>query len=469
MKKILFFTAIILAILIASAPITFADSNSNFVYVANPPRVQVSPDTIVPAAVPFCSSRSLGTILCYSPDFIRTAYNFPSNLDGDGQTILIVDAYGSPTIQNDLAVFDQTFGIAAPPSFTVICPQGCPTFNPNNAPLGEQAWTIETTLDVEYAHAMAPGANIVLVVASSPAGNAINNAEAAVIPQFPGSIMSQSFGIPESAITANNAQVMQAEQIYLDAQQAGITVFASAGDNGATNGGSSANALFPSSDPLVTSVGGTEGNPYFPPGTFTGCTSGSCTTGLVVIKGSATCVTGPRPGVPSSCTPTGYGGEQVWNEPEFNAATGGSPSLLFGTPSYQNGLGLTARTTPDISYNAAVNGGVLVYYTALGVPIWLVVGGTSAGSPQWAAILALANQYSAAHGHGPLGLINPALYKLAESGAYKKDFHDITVGNNQLAGTPVGFSALKGYDFATGWGTPNVANFVPDLVNAAFS
>jgi subtilase family serine protease len=404
-------------------------TGGDFDYIAKPPYVQLTPGKVVPGAIPFCDS-SVGPLICYTPIFIRTAYNFPSSLDGSGQTIVIVDAFGSPTIQGDLAQFDQTFGIPAPPSFQVICPQGCPTFNPNDVMHGEVGWSLETSLDVEYAHAMAPGANIVLVAASTSSGNAINAAEAAVIPQFPGSVLSQSFGIPEILVQGNNAQIAQAHQNYLAAQRAGITVLASAGDFGATNGFQTANALYPASDTLVTGVGGTQGNPY--PG------------GLVRLNGKN--------------APLGYGGEQVWNEPQFGSATGGAPSAFFPVPSFQGGLGLTTRTVPDVAYNAAINGGVLVLDNTLGG--FFIVGGTSAGSPQWAAIVALANQLKG----GPLGFINPAVYKIGCSGNYGRDFHDITVGNNQLVGTPVGFSATSGYDDATGLGTPNVANLVQDLV-----
>jgi subtilase family serine protease len=92
-----------------------------------------------------------------------------------------------------------------------------------------------------------------------------------------------------------------------------------------------------------------------------------------------------------------------------------------------------------------------------------VVGGTSAGSPQWAGIFALANELRASMGKGPLGFVNPAIYALAESAAYASDFHDITAGNNILSGSSTGFSATRRYDLASGWGTPNVANIVADL------
>jgi subtilase family serine protease len=162
--------------------------------------------------------------------------------------------------------------------------------------------------------------------------------------------------------------------------------------------------------------------------------------------------------LPPTCPPVGYGGEQVWNEPGFVAATGGAPSLLVGVPSYQSGLGLTARG-PDVSYNAAIDGGVLVVES----PYLYFVGGTSAGSPQWAGIAALANQARALASKGPIGDLNPVLYSIYHSASYASDFHDITVGNDQLVGSSVGYPAGPRYDLASGLGTPNVANLVADL------
>jgi subtilase family serine protease len=427
------------ALLVSS--LTTAASAQDFVYHKKPLFVKVPQAAAVPAALPFCGTLSNNVpLICYSPGFLRKAYNFPSNLNGSGQTIVIVDAFGSPTIKHDLAVFDAVFGLPAPPSFQIVCPEGCPPFNPNDTHHDVIGWSIETSLDVEYAHAMAPGANIVLVAATTSSGDSINNAERTAIAMFPGSVFSQSFGQPEYLIHGDNAQMLQAHKNFVTATQNQITLLASAGDFGGSNGANFANAGFPASDPLVTAVGGTEGLPY--------------PTGLN-ISGA-------------------YGGEQVWNENDpadgLVAATGGAPSLLFRVPAFQLGLGLTSRTIPDISYNAAINGGVLVFWSALGGNTvgFYIVGGTSAGSPQWAAIVALANQYSAAHGHGPLGSINPAIYHLAKSSAYSNDFHDITVGNNDLLGILPGFNAATGYDFATGWGTPNVSNLIPDLVNTVF-
>lgn len=460
-----FATSIITTLLIISpfaiVAASSSSSGSDFYYSPLAKWTQATPDGSDPQGIPLCGSGG-GTIVCYSPGFISTAYNFPSSLDGTGQTIVIVDAYGSPTISEDLVTFDSTFGIPAPPSFTILCPQGgCPktlTAGPHD-PIG---WGVETSLDVEWAHAMAPGADIVLVVAASSSGNDINVAETRAISLFPGSIISQSFGIPEAFIHNNNAQVMQAHKNYLAAVAAGDTVLASAGDFGSTNGFSFTNALFPSSDPLVTSVGGTMGFPYIPIGTLTSCPALTiCTSGLSTYLGPCT---NPRLNGPN-CTPIGYGGEQVWNEPSVSPgfATGGAPSILFtSVPTFQSGLGLSARTTPDISYNAAIDGGVLVKASFLSAAGFFVVGGTSAGSPQWASIFAIVNQQRALNSMSTIGFANGAIYSL--TAAQKAlAFHDITIGDDKLPSTAPGFTAVAGYDAASGWGTPNVANLVTYL------
>ena len=187
----------------------------------------------------------------------------------------------------------------------------------------------------------------------------------------------------------------------------------------------------------------------------------SCTSGLSAYHGP--CVLGRT--VAPNCVADGYGGEQVWNEPSFGVATGGAQSLLFGVPSYQAGLGLSSRG-PDVTYNAAIDGGVLTVYSGLGFPALFIVGGTSAGSPQWAGIAALANQARASLDKGPIGDLNPVLYNIYHSTRYSSDFHDITVGNDQLVGTPVGYAATTGYDVASGIGSPVVSQLVVDLAAA---
>jgi subtilase family serine protease len=460
------------------APRGHANPASDWNYIVSPHYVQVDglgSNGTSPNGLPLCKSASLGNLVCYSPAFVKKAYAYPSTatLDGSGQTIVIVDAFGSPTIASDLALFDSVFGIPAPPSFTIFCgnsatpldPSTCPTPSLNNTHHDPLGWAIETSLDVEYAHAMAPGAHIVLDVAATSSGNAINDAETAAIKAYPGAVFSQSFGIPEIFIHANNGQVLQAQANYASGVAAGDTFFASAGDTGADFGFGTEMSNFPASSPFNTNVTGTEGFPYDAPGTLSDCptsTPFSCTSGLSAFHGP--CVLGRT--VPPNCVPDGYGGEQVWNEPNFGAATGGAPSLLFGVPSYQAGLGLSARG-PDVAYNAAIDGGVLVVSSILGFPAVFIVGGTSAGSPQWAGIGALVNQARANLGKGPIGGgLNSALYAIYHSARYATDFHDITKGNDQLAGSSVGFNAGAGYDLASGIGSPIVDQLIVDLAAA---
>lgn len=469
MKKISLIATFVFSSMLVLSPLAFAATtdNSTFYYRPQVQWVQANPSGTSPQGIPECGLGTLTspTILCYSPKFIRAAYDYPSTavLNGSGQTIVIVDAYGSPTITADLATFDTYFSLPAPPSFTIVCGTGgCPPFNPRDFKHDVAGWGVETSLDVEWAHAMAPLADIVLEVASTSSGNSLNLAVSDAISHYPGSIISQSFGIPEALLKGNNGQILQAHANYVAALVAGDTVLASAGDFGGSNGFGFANAGFPASDPFVTAVGGTMGLPFNATGTLVDCPAlTTCTGGLVNFTGFCTHprLTGPN------CTPTVYNHEQVWNEPStvsVPVATGGAPSILFtSVPGYQSGLGLSSRTIPDVSYNAAIDGGVLVKASFLGGG-YFVVGGTSAGSPQWAGIFALVNQARAIASEGPIGFANPTLYGLT-LGQKATDFHDITVGWNKLANVLPGFNATAGYDKATGWGTPDVSNLIPDL------
>jgi subtilase family serine protease len=421
--------AVISAVLV-SATAASASNNSDFMYVpdsAAGPMLTLSAPHL-PGVGNNCAPL-LGApipIGCYDPAQIRQAYNIPSTYDGSGQTIIVVDAYGDPTIEADLALFDQFFGLPAPPSFTVYRASATQTAGPHDA----ASWAHETALDVEWAHAIAPKANLVLIEAPSASGNAVGAVMQQIVPKYPGAIVSMSFGIEESAISGkgNNTHIRQMHKNLELFASLGDTMVASDGDFGASNGTGVNSPQYPASDPLTLSVGGTMGLPY--------------PLGLCIPFGNP---------ILDQCA---YGGEQVWNEPTTvgtPVATGGGPSLLWSTPSYQSGLGLGSRGVPDVAYNAAINGGFLV---AVGGHIG-IFGGTSAGAPQWAGIVALINQ---ARGGKPALSFPGALY------GHPGDFHDIAVGNNTLAGSPVaGFSAGSGYDLATGLGTPNVANLINDL------
>jgi subtilase family serine protease len=404
-----------------------------------------------------CPFLTFDGIECYGPYELGKAYNFPSNLDGKGQTIVIIDAYGSPDIQQDLATFDGYYSIPAPPSFTIINAKGTGATD-GSGDLSD--WAGETTLDVEYAHAMAPGAKIVLGVAASDDNNDINAAEAQVLFRYPGAVVSQSFGEDEN--TPGTAKSNLASHlIYVGATVLGDSILASAGDFGATDGDTPPVpvAAYPASDPLVLAVGGTEGSPY---------NTDPIGAGLFANGG--------------------YGAEQVWNETEccsVPVAGGGAPSGIFPRPPWQNGFtNSKGRVVPDVSYNAAVLGGVNTFISCYtpdnpngcdpNDPFFSLIGGTSAGSPQWAAIIAIANEARGLRGERGLGLVAPALYGVAKNPhSYARDFHDITSGNNILGtgnapGDPSqGFNAGPGFDDATGLGTPNVGNLVGDLASGS--
>jgi subtilase family serine protease len=376
---------------------------------------------------------------CYVPDQLAAAYDYParSQLDGSGQTIIVVGAYRHPAALANLRTFDRLFGVPDPTPAGFLTIDG-PAVSASGS--GDvNGWGVETSLDVEWAHAMAPGARIVLVQAASDDDANIAAALAQVIPQYPGAIISQSFGEPESLAGEAFAE-LRAD--YEAATALGDTLLASAGDNGATftslvGTASPTQASYPASDPLVTGVGGTEGLP----------------------AGNGLLVNGH------------YGAEQVWNEPAIDSSTGGAPSALFAAPPWlRSASPFKTRAVPDVAYNAAVNGGVYVIHTVESGPtagrtFVFLVGGTSSGTPQWAAIFALANQARGLQGEGPIGWANETLAKIGSQPKSRNAFHDITVGTNALD-SPFGYSAGPGFDLATGWGTPDVSTLIPWLVKA---
>ena len=418
-------------------------------------RVQANPPTTA-------SCEKSYKVACYQPAQIQQAYGLPavyaSGVTGKGSTIVIVDSFGSPTIKSDLSVFDETFGLPAPPSFKVIQPVGTvPAYDPANSDM--VGWAGETTLDVEYAHTVAPGASIVLVETPVSETEGVHGfpqivaAEEYVLRHHLGDVISQSFSATEQTFP-NAAAVQALRGAYQFAARDHVTVLAASGDSGAADVklDQSTYYLFPvtswpDSDPLVTAVGGTQLH-FNAQGTPTAPTVWNDTYNKPTNEfadGNA----GPNP-----------------------LAGGGGKSIFFSRPSYQNGVRNVVgsqRGVPDISMSAACSGSVDTYSTFGGQPPgWTPECGTSEATPLFAGIVALADQVA---GHS-LGLINPALYRLAAEGA--PGIVDVSWGNNTVSfsqggheHTVRGFAAAPGYDLASGVGTVNAAYFVRELAFAA--
>ena len=386
-----------------------------------------------------CELRSFTStrLACYGPDAMRKAYGLDkliaAGFTGAGQTIVIIDAFGSPTLASDLATFDALFGLPSPPSLQQIRMPGSAPFDYTDG--NQLGWAEETTLDVQWAHAIAPNASIIVVAAVDNSDAAILDAQNYAIDHKLGFIISESFGESELALVQAGRAGQQIlddnEKSYQRAADGDITVLVSSGDDGSA--GTDINGVFqtfpvanyPASSPNVTTVGGT--NLFF--------------------------------GTPLHADPNGvYIGETVWND-GFGAG-GGGVSSVFKMPSWQEPVVPKSkpkmRGYPDVAYNAGVEGGVLVFLGFLDTAFgpgnngFYIFGGTSASAPQWAGIVALLNQKAG----GPLGFLNKSLYKLGKKGTLDAVTHDITTGDNGFDGVP-GFPATPGWDFATGWGTPN--------------
>ncbi|MFE5586293.1 S8 family serine peptidase [Kitasatospora sp. NPDC056531] len=379
-------------------------------------------------------------IHCYSPLQYRTAYNlnplYKEGVTGKGRTIVIVDSFGSPTIQHDLEVFDKQWGI--PDTQVEVQKWGnVPVFDPKNP--DHTGWAGETTLDVEYAHAIAPDAHIILVetgVAETEGTTGLPemmDAEKALIKQGRGDVISQSFGATENTFPGYDKgdfkSLTDLRYAFKAAADRDVTVLAASGDNGATDSQLNGTDLYPykvnswpSSDPLVTSVGGTQ---------LTLDDNGNRTAA-----------------------------DKVWHDK--SGAGGGGVSGIFERPWYQAGVANVTgnhRGTPDISMSAAVDGAAWTYEsydpTAVG---WHLTGGTSEATPLFSGVVALADQLA---GHR-LGQLNWRMYGMNLLPSQWSGIVDVKDGDNGWNGV-TGYNATEGYDLASGLGTINGAKFVHAL------
>jgi subtilase family serine protease len=411
----------------------------------------------------FSCQVGLSTGACYDPYQMRRAYQIDTLInagyDGTGHTIVIVDAFQNPNLVAQVAFFDGFYGLPAI-SLTQYAPDGLTPFVPGDPNM--TGWAEEISLDVEWAHAIAPGAKIVLVLAKSNMDADILSALRYAVDNNLGDVISMSFGENESCVDPDILSGYH--DVFAAATQKNITLFASSADQGAAlttcDGNSWVKAVSsPASDPLVTGVGGTELR-----------AAGYCLTSLGCN--------------PNTNPPFGtWQSEIVWNEGlpfgDFGnvfglgtLSTGGGFSVLFDEPPYQQGTihGGKQRAVPDVAYNGAVLHGVLTYLAIPGLPAGFYrFGGTSAGSPQWAAIAAIANQKAG----GRLGFLNSAIYQISKvNKAYAASFHDITNGTNSAVEfdslnhpvTVIGFDAGIGWDATTGTGSPISSSLVDDLI-----
>lgn len=331
----------------------------------------------------------------YSPSRIKAAYGISGN--GAGQTIAIVDAYGSETIKEDLATFCQAYGLPQA-TLTVYLPGGPLASSDAN-------WAMETSLDVEWVHALAPLATIALVIAPTDSASDLLNAVQFAAQNVGAHVVSMSWGGPEFDDETSFDSYLQ---------NAGTVYIAASGDSGS-------GVQYPAASPNVVAAGGTA--LYLKPGT----------------------------------------GTLKFPEVAWEGSSGGF-SQYEAMPAYQKSLSISnpdgRRCVPDVAFVGDPNTGVFVYDSnydpyATG---WWVLGGTSVSAQSWAALIALANQLRAAAGLPPLTDGHQALYSLASSAAkYQKCYRDITMGYNG------DFQALTGYDLITGLGSPKAGGLIPAL------
>ena len=403
----------------------------------------MEPRTLLTVAIPFNPATD-----GFTPAQIRKAYGFDQAsyangsvpADGRGQTIAIIDAGDDPTVMSDLQTFDTQFGLAAPPSFKVVNQEG----QASPLPLPDANGAGETTLDVQWAHAVAPGANILLVEANALDTPDLDAAIDMARNQPGVSVVSMSFGGSEffQFNGGTLTDVTQADPFFTTpVGHQGVTFVASAGDSGAQVG-----VQYPAASPFVLSVGGTSLTLKDPSGT--------------------------------------YGSEAYW------VGTNSGYSNLEPESSAQRQVqGVGFRSSPDVTYDADPNTGFAIFsdfaFSDPSLPpsvpqkLWQQIGGTSAGAPQWAGLIADANQGRVLNGKGTLDGPNqtiPLLYSLYSPpftpgfASYTNDFNDVTMPATtttiQWRWGGLGFNdsiPVQGFDLATGLGSPKAAGVIQAL------
>jgi kumamolisin len=346
----------------------------------------------------------------YTPPQVATAYQWPANASGVGQTIGIIELGGGYRLA-DLKAYFKTLGLATPAITAVLVDGG------KNAPSKASSADGEVMLDIEVAASVAPGAKVAVYFAPNTDQGFIDAITTAVhdTTNKP-SVISISWGGPESTWTQQSLAALDAA--CQSAAALGITITAAAGDDGSTDGGKGNNVDFPASSPHVLACGGTKLD----------------ANGETIVS------------------------EVVWNElANQEGATGGGVSIVFALPPWQAnakvpkpGGGVGGRGVPDVAGDADPTTG----YTIRVDGQTSVIGGTSAVAPLWAGLVAVANQQLG----NSVGFIQPAIYA-AKAGAA---FNDIQAGNNGA------FEAGPGWDACTGLGSPVASKLIP-LLNAANS
>jgi subtilase family serine protease len=394
-----------------------------------------APATATPAPLN-CAPAGPPPVGCYSPQAYEVAYGVTSllrrGINGSGETVVLPEpaeaapppgsSNGAADIRLDLASFDGRFGL---PSARL---QVVNTIARSATPYLAGAEEVE---DAEMVHAVAPGAALTVVLVPA---DATSNADAAaaltkaiqVGVALRAAVISVSASGGEHSFTT--AAVTRLHAALEQARDQHVTVVASSGDNGViSDDGPPRQVSLPASDPLVLGVGGT-------------------------ILDAA------RPGGI-------YLGEMAWNGGDD--ASGGGYSSLFPRPAYQDGLARVGATrgVPDVAANADSATAMALARSDGSLRPAI---GTSAATPLWAGVIALADQQA---GH-PLGFVNPAIYAIARGPGYHRAFRDVVTGDNSVlwpTGVFTGYNAGPGWDPVTGWGSPDAQYLVPLLAHNARS